>query len=272
MAISEDQLLTTLRERLYVPVVSDVLDALGYLDQAMRADLRPLEPQMRVVGRAHTVLTTDVYERPEEPYRLEIESVDALEPGDVMVACTNGSTRTCFWGELLSTAAVARGATGCVIDGHTRDALRIMEMGFPLFCTGFRPVDSSYRSTVIAYDVPVTVGGVLVHPGDIIFGDFDGIVVIPQAILEKTVELATTKVESENHSRAMLQEGHLLRDVYDKFGVLYRCSMLLAPWFPHGTPSDRVSIEARRPRRARMNSALSDGRSFQDCTEGVPVA
>ncbi len=217
---SEDALLTTLREKLYVPVVSDVLDAMGYLDQAMSADLRPLEPHMRVVGRAHTALTADVYERPEEPYRLEIESIDALEPGDVMVACTNGSQRTCFWGELLSTAAQARGATGCVIDGHTRDALRIMEMEFPLFCTGFRPVDSSYRSTVIAYDVPVTVGGVLVHPGDIIFGDFDGIVAIPRALLDEVVSRAAEKVESENHSRDMLREGKLLREVYDRFGVL----------------------------------------------------
>ncbi len=216
----EEALLTTLREKLYVPVVSDVLDAMGYLDQAMSADLRPLEPHMRVVGRAHTALTADVYERPEEPYRLEIESIDALEPGDVMVACTNGSQRTCFWGELLSTAAQARGATGCVIDGHTRDALRIMEMEFPLFCTGFRPVDSSYRSTVIAYDVPVTVGGVLVHPGDIIFGDFDGIVAIPRALLDEVVSRAAEKVESENHSRDMLREGKLLREVYDRFGVL----------------------------------------------------
>lgn len=216
----EDALLTTLREELYVPVVSDVLDAMGYLDQAMSADLRPLKPHMRVIGRAHTALTADVYERPEEPYRLEIESIDALEPGDVMVACTNGSQRTCFWGELLSTAAQARGATGCVIDGHTRDALRIMEMEFPLFCTGFRPVDSSYRSTVIAYDVPVTIGGVLVHPDDIIFGDFDGIVAIPQALLEEVVSRAADKVESENHSRDMLREGKLLREVYDRFGVL----------------------------------------------------
>lgn len=216
----EDALLTTLREKLYVPVVSDVLDAMGYLDQAMSADLRPLEPHMRVIGRAHTALTADVYERPEDPYRLEIESIDALEPGDVMVACTNGSQRTCFWGELLSTAAQARGAMGCVIDGHTRDALRIMEMEFPLFCTGFRPVDSSYRSTVIAYDVPVTIGGVLVHPNDIIFGDFDGIVAIPQALLEEVVSRAADKVESENHSRDMLREGKLLREVYDRFGVL----------------------------------------------------
>jgi 4-hydroxy-4-methyl-2-oxoglutarate aldolase len=216
----DEALLTALREKLYVPVVSDVLDAMGYLDQAMSADLRPLQPHTRVIGRAHTALTADVYERPEEPYRLEIESIDALEPGDVMVACTNGSKRTCFWGELLSTAAQARGATGCVIDGHTRDALRIMEMEFPLFCTGFRPVDSSYRSTVIAYDVPVTIGGVLVCPDDIIFGDFDGIVAIPKDLLEEVVARAVEKVESENHSRDMLREGKLLREVYDRFGVL----------------------------------------------------
>ncbi len=216
----EDQLLDVIREKLYVAVVSDVLDNLGHHDQAMTANIRPLEPHMRVIGRAHTVLTADVYERPAEPYRLEIESVDALKPGDVMVACVNGSERTCFWGELLSTAATARGANGCIIEGHTRDALQIIDMGFPLFCTGFRPVDSSSRSTVISYGIPVVVGGVHVNQGDIIFGDFDGIVVVPQALLEEVVGLALKKVESENHSRDMLREGYLLRDVYDKFGVL----------------------------------------------------
>jgi regulator of RNase E activity RraA len=218
--MTDDQLLTTLRGTLYVPVVSDVLDAMGYLDQAMHAGLRPLDPHMRVIGRAHTALTADVYERPAEPYALEIEAVDSLRPGDVMVACTNGSTRTCFWGELLSTAAMARGATGCVIDGHTRDALKIHEMGFPLFCTGFRPVDSSYRSTVVGYGVPVVVGGVRVEPGDIIFGDFDGIVVIPQALLDEVVSRALEKVEAETHTRDMLREGALLREVYDRYGVL----------------------------------------------------
>lgn len=217
---SEDQLLNALREQLYVAVVSDVLDSLGYLDQAMTANLRPLDPQMRVIGRAHTVLTVDVYQRPAEPYQKEIESVDALKEGDVMVACTNGSERTCLWGELLSTAAVARGATGCVIDGHTRDVLRIKEMGFPVFATGIRPVDSSYRSKVVDYGVPVTVGGVLVNPGDIIFGDFDGIIVIPKDQLAPVVEQAIDKVTSENQSRDMLRQGAKLRDVFDRFGVL----------------------------------------------------
>lgn len=216
----EDRLLDILRDDLYVAVVSDVLDARGLLSQAMDERLRPLTPQMRLIGRAHTVLTADVYERAEEPYRLEIESVDALRPGDVMVASTNHSQRTCFWGELLSTAAMARGATGCAIDGHTRDALRIMEMGFPVFTTGFRPVDSSYRSQVVAYGCPVEVGGVIVNSGDIIFGDFDGIVVIPPDHLEAVVTAAHQKVTSENSSRDMLRQGATLREVYDRFGVL----------------------------------------------------
>ena len=216
----EERLLAIMREKLYVAVVSDVLDHQGLLDQALSARVRPLAPTMRVIGRAHTVLTADVYERPAEPYHKEIAAVDALTQGDVMVACTNGSERTCFWGELLSTAATARGATGCIIDGHTRDALRIIDMDFPVFCTGFRPVDSSYRSIVVDYGVPVLCGGVLVHPGDIIFGDFDGIVVIPRGRLAETVERALAKIEGENHSREMLQQGSMLRDVYDKFGVL----------------------------------------------------
>lgn len=216
----QDRLLGILRDELYVAVVSDVLDAAGLLHQAMDERLRPLAPEMRLVGRAHTVLTADVFQRPEEPYRMEIAAVDALKPGDIMVASTNHSRRTCFWGELLSTAAVARGATGCAIDGHTRDALRIIEIGFPVFTTGFRPVDSSTRSTVINFGCPVEVGGVLVNAGDIIFGDFDGIVVIPPDRLEEVVTAAHRKVTSENSSRDMLRQGATLRDVYDRFGVL----------------------------------------------------
>lgn len=217
---ADDQFLEQLREKLYVSVVSDVLDAQGYADQAMSARLRPLTPESRVIGRAHTMLTVDIYARPENPYELEIAAVDALKPNDVMVAMTHDSQRTCIWGELLSTAAVARGATGCVIDGHTRDVRQINEMGFPVFCTGIRPVDSSSRSKVVSFGVTIECGGVRVDPGDVIFGDYDGIVVIPQTILAKTVEMALAKVESENHSRDMLRQGHYLRDVYEKFGVL----------------------------------------------------
>ena len=217
---TDDDLLTVLRDKLYVAVVSDVLDAAGLHDQAMDHRLRPLAPEMRLVGRAHTVITADIFEPLPEPYRLEIEAVDALKPGDVMVASTNRSRRTCFWGELLSTAATARGATGCAIDGYVRDALAIIEMKFPVFATGFRPVDSASRSTVINYGVPVECGSVRVHPGDVVFGDYDGIVVIPQDRLRATVEAALAKVEGENNTRDMLRQGATLREVYDRYGVL----------------------------------------------------
>jgi regulator of RNase E activity RraA len=217
---NEDELIGILRDKLYVAAVSDILDSLGLTEQAMTANIRPITSEMRVIGRAHTVLTTDIYERPAEPYHMEIAAVDSLKAGDVMVACPNGSERTCLWGELLSTAARCRGATGAIIDGHTRDAKKIIEMDFPVFCTGYRPVDSSYRSQVVAFGVPVRVGGVLVNPGDIIFGDFDGIVAIPREVLEEAVTKALAKVEGENNSRKMLLEGYSLRDVFDKYGVL----------------------------------------------------
>jgi regulator of RNase E activity RraA len=212
--------LEILRRKLYVSVVSDILDRQGLFDQAMSARIRPIAPGMRLVGRAHTMLTADIYQRPANPYEKEIAAVDALQPGAVMVAATNGSERTCLWGELLSTAARARGATGALIDGHTRDVARILEMGFPVFCTGFRPVDSSSRSVVVDFGCPILCGGVLVHPGDVIFADIDGVVVIPNDRLAETVQAALEKVEAENSSRKMLEEGYFLRDVYDRYGVL----------------------------------------------------
>lgn len=215
-----DELIEIIRTKLYTAVVSDVLDRHGYLEQAMDARIRPIEPGMRVVGRAHTVLSADVYQRPANPYENEIAAIDAVTPGSCVVASTNQSTRTCYWGELLSTATRARGGTGCIIDGYTRDSRDIIEMGFPVFSTGFKPVDSSSRSTVVDFNVPIECGGVKVRPGDVVFGDIDGIVVIPIEILPDVVDEAAEKVESENLTRDMLQRGHLLREVYDKYGVL----------------------------------------------------
>ena len=97
---------------------------------------------------------------------------------------------------------------------------KIVELGFPLHCAGYKPVDSRGRGLVIDYDCPVEAGGVLVHPGDVVFADRDGVVVIPQAVLEETIALASRKVNGENHTRRELLEGKLLRDVYEKYGVL----------------------------------------------------
>jgi 4-hydroxy-4-methyl-2-oxoglutarate aldolase len=136
------------------------------------------------------------------------------------VASTHRSTRTCLWGELLSTASVARGATGAVIDGYTRDVRQIRDMQFPVFSTGMYPVDSAGRSMVIDYDCPVSCGNVIVHPGDIVFGDVDGVVVIPAQAAQEVIRRALEKVEGENITRDELRKGATLREVYDKYGVL----------------------------------------------------
>jgi regulator of RNase E activity RraA len=210
----------TMQTELYSGVISDVLDALGFRYQTMEGDIRPVHPDMAVVGRARPVLSVDVYRVRDDCYDNEIAYVDSLTQGDVVVACTNRSARTGLWGELLSTAARARGARGCVTDGFVRDVRRIVRMGFPVFAAGMRPVDSKGRSIVLEYDTPIECGGVPVRRGDIVFADIDGVVVIPEQVAEQVVAEALGKVRAENESRAELERGGYLRDVYNKHGVL----------------------------------------------------
>lgn len=214
------KLFAYMREHLYSAVLCDALDQAGFRQQAMRADIRPIYPDAVVVGRALTMQSVDVYQPEENVYEKEIAAVDSLKPGDVMVASTQQSTRTCLWGELLSTAATARGANGAVIDGYTRDVRLIQQMGFPLFATGIHPVDSAGRSEVIDYNCTINCGGVIVSPGDVIFGDYDGVIVIPKEALREVLERAVAKVEGENITREELRKGLTLRDVFNKYGVL----------------------------------------------------
>ncbi|WP_221564570.1 RraA family protein [Alkalihalobacillus sp. TS-13] len=209
-----------MKEKLYAAVICDTLDDLDFRNQAMREDIRPLENDTVLVGKAKTVLAADVYHEYQNPYEQEINAIDSIKEDEVVVAGTNHSVRNGLWGELLSTASKMRGARGAVIDGLIRDTKKILELGFPVYCTGFKPVDSKGRGVVIDYDCPVEVGGVLVHPNDVIFGDRDGVVVIPKAVFQETVERALDKVNSENQTRNELLEGKLLKDVYDKYGVL----------------------------------------------------
>jgi len=217
---SDTEMFDTMRDKLYASVISDVIDSLGARHQGMRPDVRPIYEGAVVVGRAYPVLMADVYKFIDDPYGPEIDAVDSLKPNDVMVVCTQRSTRTCFWGELLSTAARARGARGIVIDGTTRDVAQIIKMKFPTFATGIYMVDSAGRSIVIDHNCPVDCGGVLVNPGDIIFGDIDGVVVIPRELEKEVIPLALEKVSKENQLRDELLKGTLLRDAYNKYGVL----------------------------------------------------
>jgi 4-hydroxy-4-methyl-2-oxoglutarate aldolase len=211
-----------IREHLYVPAVCDVLDTLGFRNQAMHQRLRPLDPKNCVIvgrGRTFRWMETD-YVVKEDPYGLEIEAMDSLRPGDVVVHSTDHAGTNAPWGELMSTVAQVRGAVGCICDSQIRDCLKIIALGFPVFHRGICPVDSMGRGRVMAYDVPVKCGDVLVHPGDLIFADFDGVVVVPQEVEEEALRLGAEKVSKESASRAELKQGKSLREVYDRHGVL----------------------------------------------------
>ncbi len=218
--VNEQEMFDTMRDKLNAAVISDILDRLGAREQAMRADIRPVYQGAIVVGRAYTVLSADIFQVIDDPYKREIEAVDSLKSNDIMVVCTNRSTRTCFWGELLSTAARARGARGIVIDGYTRDVAQIIAMQFPTFAAGMSVVDSAGRSIVVDHGCPVNCGDVLVNTGDIVFGDIDGVVVIPKELEEEVIPLALKKVDKENLTRNELLKGAMLKDVYVKYGVL----------------------------------------------------
>jgi len=214
---------SNLRNVLYTSVLSDVLDDHSYAGQAMRPFIRPLDETKVLFGRARTGLYTVVYDAPhgENPYDIEIALVDDLKPNDISIFGCNGPTeRIAPWGELLTTASIARGAVGCVTDGLVRDVRQIRELGFPVFHGGIGPLDSKGRGKMIARDVPIECAGVAVNPGDFIFGDVDGVVVIPKGIIAKIIKAALIKIESENKTRDELKRGLLLTQVYEKYGVL----------------------------------------------------
>ena len=208
---------------LYSAVLSDVMDGLGLMDQAMRPFVRPLDDALVLFGRARTGLYMPRYgvAPGEDPYEIEIALIDDLKPGDVAVlACDGPTTRIAPWGELLSTAAAARHAAGCVTDGLVRDIRRIREMRFPLFHGGIGPLDTKGRAKMMERDGAVVCGGVKVVSGDYIFGDADGVVVVPASAVGEVFKRAFAKVSAEDDTRAQLEAGKTLREVFDKFGVL----------------------------------------------------
>jgi 4-hydroxy-4-methyl-2-oxoglutarate aldolase len=209
-----------IKNQLYAAVIADILDDLGYRDQVMAAGIRPLDPEQVLVGRARTMLAVPEFTIPARPYDLQIDAVDALQAGDVVVAHTSNITDSAFWGELFSTAVAARGGTGAVMDGYVRDVRKIIEMKFPVFAAGLRPLNSKGRCTVTAYDIPVRCGGVLVHPGDLIFAEIDGVVVIPQAVSDEVITRALETASRENEMRHELLHGASLRSAWEKYQVL----------------------------------------------------
>jgi len=204
-------------------VLSDVMDSLGLVRRALKPFVRPIDDALVMVGRARTGLYMPAYSlrEGENPYEVEIALVDDLQAQDVVVLACNGPTeRIAPWGELLSTAAQARGATGCLTDGLVRDVKQIRAMGFAVFHGGIGPLDTKGRARMVDRDVPVECAGVAIGPGDIVFGDVDGVVVIPKAHEHEVVEKAIAKVLGENNTRDALRRGEPLAQVFQRFGIL----------------------------------------------------
>ena len=213
--------LDKIQKELNTAVLCDILDDLGYRHQAMSGSLYPLEEDYKLVGVAHTILAYDVFEQPKEAYATEIEAVDALTPGSIAV-CVNKSCNNGIWGELMTNAAIARGARGAIIDGAIRDITQIKALrdSFMIFTKGRNPLDSKGRCLVADYNCPVECDGVRVCPGDLLFADIDGIVVVPEKLVEEVVEKAFEKIAGENLVRDALRSGMLLKDAFAKYGIL----------------------------------------------------
>ncbi|MGE9291142.1 MAG: RraA family protein [Puniceicoccales bacterium] len=206
--------------QLYPAVVADILDELGYREQCLPDHIRPLTPSKRIAGQVLTARAETVDAIPESPYKLEIEAVERLGEGEVLlVDC--GDDRTCgFWGELLTTACLYKKSGGVVMTACTRDMWKIRELDFPVFGIGYHPADSKGRADIVELGDPIEIGGVRAKTGDYILGDEDGLVVIPQEVAAETVRRALEKVSGENVVREELANGMPMGEAFARYGIL----------------------------------------------------
>lgn len=216
----ETKLFDSMQRELYSAVIGDILDDFGFTSQMMKPEIQPIWNDAVICGRAMTVLSADVYQRPKNPYSLALEALDNLKPNELYVVATNSSKRYACWGELMSTAAKARGARGTVIDGFTRDTKGIIAIQYPVFASGCWSCDTRGRGEVIAYNVPIECGGVKVESGQILFGDRDGVVVIPKEVEEETIKKSFEKARGEKRVKKALEAGMSAREAFAKFGIL----------------------------------------------------
>jgi 4-hydroxy-4-methyl-2-oxoglutarate aldolase len=200
--------------------LSDALDSLACRDQVMDAAISPLVGGARAIGRAATVQFAPVDHDAEEPYDAAISFIDQLQPRAVVVIASGGSTRTAFWGELFSAAAIGRGAAGAVCDGYVRDSEKVRAIGFPVFAAGTRPIDYRARLEITGTDRPVVCGGVRVQPGDLVLADDDGIVVVPADVEADAVSRANDRAKRETTVLDELRGGATLRSVWTRHRVL----------------------------------------------------
>lgn len=225
---NDHELFATARTELFSSVVGDVMDKLGLLHQFLPPAIRPLSPDMIVVGRSMPVLSVDVFtERVmgsanklmEKPFGLMLEALDDLKQNEVYLN-TGSSPRNALWGEMMSTRSLKLGAAGAVLNGYSRDTRSILRLNFPTFSWGSYGQDAGPRYKVVDFRIPVEIGGVLVSPGDILFGDIDGVCCIPRDMETEVFTKALEKARAESRVRKALEAGMSAVAAFAEFGIM----------------------------------------------------
>ena len=228
MSQNDSSLFKTIREELFTAVVGDIMDQLGHTNQFLPPQIKALRDDMIVVGRAMPVLEADDHggEGPgranpllNQPFGLMLRALDDLRENEVYI-CTGASPTYALWGELMSAAAKNRGATGAVVDGHSRDTHGILQQNFPCFSHGRYAKDQRPRGKVIDFRCTIVLGGVTIRPGDIVFGDIDGVCIVPREIEEVVIAQALEKAHGEKTVFEAIKGGMLAQEAWDKFGIL----------------------------------------------------
>ena len=225
---TDDDLFALCRHELFTAVVGDVMDKMGLLKQFLPAKIQALREDMVTVGRAMTVLEADVFcehntggSNPvlKRPFGLMLEALDDLKRNEVYI-CTGASPSYALWGELMSTRAIQLGAVGAVVDGYSRDTTGILHMNFPTFSYGRYAQDQAPRGKVIDFRVPLEIGGVGVNCGDIVFGDIDGVCIIPREAEEEVITKALEKARGEKLVKKAIEGGMSACEAFEKFGIM----------------------------------------------------
>ena len=224
---SDDELFDLSRRELFTCVVGDVMDKLGLQHQFLPQQVQPIQQDMIVVGRAMPVLSVDVFVEKifgsanklmEKPFGLMLEALDDLKRNEVYIN-TGSSPRNALWGELMSVRASKLGCAGAVLNGYSRDTKMVREMGFPTFSWGPYGQDSGPRYKVVDYRIPVEIGAASIQPGDIIFGDIDGVCVVPALAATEVFHLAFEKARAEKIVRSQIEAGSSAVDAFQKSGI-----------------------------------------------------
>ena len=224
---NDEDLFELIEGELFVAVIGDILDELGYRHQFLPPYIQPLRSDMRVLGRAMTVFTADYpggiidgqSDWSRMPFGLLFRALDDLKPNEVYV-CAGGSPDYATWGEIMATRACYLGARGAVLDGYSRDTDGILEQNFPTFSRGCYAQDSGARSRVLDFRIPIEIGQVSVNSGDLIFGDRDGVLVVPNQLEQEAISMALEKASKENLVQASIENGMSAEEAFKRFGVL----------------------------------------------------